>query len=223
MKKLGRHEGRVARLRRVAVVERGGDSHERVCGSRSLGLRAPTSTTPSTSAPPTSGRSSSGSRTRAPTGPTCRSTPTPTSPSCRVCSRTASTMKANVLATGYGQALLDQPLAKTIKPSRRHHHRVPAARARRQGRQAVHEQPEEVRRAHRDPGPRHLHRLHHLRHGHPGSARPQARTRPARASSTACAVCRTTTAPGSPARPLTLSAADRSGRSTRRPARGWSA
>ena len=38
---------------------------------------------------PTSDLSCSGSRTPAPTGSTCRSTPTRTSPSCRVCSRTA--------------------------------------------------------------------------------------------------------------------------------------
>ena len=45
-------------------------------------------------------------------------------------------MKANVLATGYSQDLLDQPIAKTITPERRDAVELQAGRARGQGDQA---------------------------------------------------------------------------------------
>ncbi len=47
-------------------------------------------------------------------------------------------MKANILATGYSQDLLDQPIAKTITPNDVMFSAVPAGRARRQGREDVH-------------------------------------------------------------------------------------
>ena len=48
---------------------------------------------------------------------TCRSTPTRTSPSCRALQQNGVKMKANVLATGYSQDLLDQPIVDTITPN----------------------------------------------------------------------------------------------------------
>ena len=91
--------------------------------------------------------------------------------------------KANVLATGYSQDLLDQPIAEDDHAERRDAVELQADRARRAGDQDLREQPEEGRH-HRRPELRGLHRVHHLRHGDPRPSRTQARTRPARASST---------------------------------------
>ena len=52
------------------------------------------------------------SRTPAPTRCTCPSTATPTSPSRRASSRTASPMKAIMMASGYGQDMLDSPVTQ---------------------------------------------------------------------------------------------------------------
>ena len=79
-------------------------------------------------------------------------------------------MKSTVLATGYGQPLLDQPVSTDLRPRGRDADAVHAGRAQDQGHQAVPGRPEEVRRLHRRTRLRHLHRLHHLRHGDPGPA-----------------------------------------------------
>ena len=111
-----RHEGRRHRLRRLAVVERDRQGHRELRG-RASGLKPGVPQQhASTSAAPTSDRSCSASRTRVPTASTCRSTRTRTSPSSRGSQQNGVDMKANVLATGYSQDLLDQPIAKTITP-----------------------------------------------------------------------------------------------------------
>ncbi len=81
-------------------------------------------------------------------------------------------MKSTVLATGYGQALLDQPVAKTLGPEVVLATPVRAGRVEDQGHQAVPGRLEEVRRLHRDPRLRRVHGLHHLR---PGDPRPEER------------------------------------------------
>ena len=90
MKQLGATKVAVDRLRRVAVVERVGQGRRERTRRRIAGPRG---RVPEHHARVRQHRrrtrSCSGSRTPAPTGSTCRSTPTRTSRSCRVCSRTA--------------------------------------------------------------------------------------------------------------------------------------
>ena len=78
-------------------------------------------------------------------------------------------MKSNVLATGYSQDLLDQPIAKTITPQRRDVQ--PRYRPVELGGKAVKQFRADLKkyaRPHRGARLRHLHRLHRLRHGHQG-------------------------------------------------------
>ena len=78
-------------------------------------------------------------------------------------------MKSEMLATGYGQDLLDQPAAQTFGPRSRDADRSGAGRAQDEGDEAVPGRPEEVRRHDRHSRLRHLHRLHELRARPPGS------------------------------------------------------
>ena len=76
-------------------------------------------------------------------------------------------MKAVLMESGYGQATLDSPIAKTLDSSR---HRVAELQARRAeerpGGEAVPVRPEEVRRHHRRPRPGCLLGVHRVRPGH---------------------------------------------------------
>ena len=78
-------------------------------------------------------------------------------------------MKANILATGYSQDLLDQPIVDTITPNDVMFTAYRPVELKRQGGQAVPGRPQEVRGAHGRARLRHLHRVHHLRHGDRGT------------------------------------------------------
>ena len=114
-------------------------------------------------------------------------------------------MKSTVLATGYGQPLLDQPVSATFGPEVIMADRLRAGGAEDQGHQAVPGRPQEVRRLHRRARLRHVHRLHHLRHGDRGlgergqPADPRPRSRPT------CASSRPTTRRASACRPIDIS------------------
>ena len=87
-------------------------------------------------------------------------------------------MKAQLMATGYGHELLEQPVAKTLGPDIIFDHRLGAGRAEDQGDEALPGRPREVRRLHQGARLRDLHRLHRLRHGHHGAEEAGRRPRP---------------------------------------------
>ena len=81
-------------------------------------------------------------------------------------------MKSNVLATGYSQDLLDQPIAKTHQAQRRDVQR-PTGRSSSAVRRSSSSSADLKKYAghHRRARLRHVHRLHHLRHGHHRASR----------------------------------------------------
>ncbi len=115
MKQLGAKKSRRTRLRHRRRRPPRRPRRSRSTRYPRSASRPCTPTPASTSAPPTSGRSCSASRTPVPTRCTCRWWRRATSPSCRASTQNGVKMKANVLATGYGQDLLDSPIASTLK------------------------------------------------------------------------------------------------------------
>ena len=132
-----------------------------VRGARSSGSRPSTPTPRSSSAPPTSGRWCSASRTPAPTRCTCRWSPSSNFAVVQALAQNGVKMKATILATGYGQDLLDQPIVDHARPRGASCTDLRTGRAEDQGHQAVPGRPQEVRRLHRRARLRPVHRVHH--------------------------------------------------------------
>ena len=188
MKQLGATKVAAVGVRRVAVVDASRPRRSRTTRCRGSGLDAVYRTPRSSSArtdvgPVVLGIKNSGADARV--------------PAARLATRNLAIvqglqqngveMKANILATGYGQDLLDSPIAKTLTPEHVMFQTLQAGRAEGQGDQAVPGRPEEVRRPHRRARLRRVHRLHHLRPGDPRPAERRRRPRPVRASSTGSA------------------------------------
>ena len=76
-------------------------------------------------------------------------------------------MKAELMATGYGQQLLDQPAREDDRTGGRLHAGLGPGRGEDQGHEAVPGRPQEVRRVHRGARLRDLHGIPRLRPGHP--------------------------------------------------------
>ena len=131
MKKLGAKKVGRGRLRRVAVVERVGQGHRELRAPRRRASRPCTSTPRSTSAAPTSGRSCSGIKNSGADGLYLPLDADTNFAIVQGLQQNGVKMKANVLATGYGQDLLDQPIAKTHHAQRRDVLDLQAGRARR--------------------------------------------------------------------------------------------